>query len=312
MTLIYGAYDGKERTTAKCGRASHDAHRITPPAKPVGFPICADETVAKMGAHTLRKQRDEPTERIVLDMIKISVCAGLVVVTGLMWCGSGSPVSAAERDGGLSADGQPGLSSLTSSQASGGLKEALSMGVSTAVAETGKPGGYENNPLIKIVMPQKLQTVEKGLRAVGMGAQVDGFEHSMNAAAEQAAPAAKAIFMDALKAMTFEDAKQIVAGGNTAGTEYFKRTTSTKVSDAFRPIIEKAMANTGVTEKYDSLMGSAPKLPFEKAPSLDINAYVLQKSVDGLFTMMGQEEAKIRTNPAAQVTPLLKTVFGKF
>lgn len=210
------------------------------------------------------------------------------------------------------AAGSVDTSSITSAQAAGGLKEALLRGVSAAVADTGKPGGFENNPLIKIVMPEKLQSVEKGLRAVGMGAQVDGFEHSMNAAAEEAAPAAKSILMQALNSMSFADAKGIVMGGNTAGTEYFKRTSSGPISDAFRPIIEKAMAHTGVTEKFGALMGSAPKIPFMKTPTVDINSYVLEKSVAGLFTMMGQEEAKIRTNPAAQVTPLLKTVFGRF
>lgn len=202
-------------------------------------------------------------------------------------------------------------SSITNEQASGGLKEALSQCVTSAVAETGKPGGFENNSLIRIAMPEKLRTVEKGLRAMGAGAKVDEFEHSMNAAAEAAAPAAKAIFMDALKAMTFEDARQIVMGGNTAGTEYFKRTTSAKVSETFRPIIEREMAKTGVSEKFGALMGSAPQMPFTKTPAVDINSYVLEKSVDGMFTMMGLEEAKIRTNPAAQVTPLLKTVFGR-
>lgn len=135
---------------------------------------------------------------------------------------------------------------------------------------------------------------------------------SMNQAAEQAAPAAKAILMDALKSMSFEDARQVVMGGNTADTQYFNRTTSDKVAEAFRPIIENAMAKTGVTEKFEALMGSAPKIPFFNNPTVDINAYVLEKSVDGLFTMMGQEEQRIRSNPAAQVTPLLKTVFGKF
>ncbi|MDP9038450.1 MAG: DUF4197 domain-containing protein [Acidobacteriota bacterium] len=161
-------------------------------------------------------------------------------------------------------------------------------------------------------MPEKLRTVDKGLRSVGMGAQVDSFDHSMNAAPEEAAPRAKAIFLDALKTMTFDDARGIVTGGTTAGTEYFKRTTSTKVAEAFRPVIEAAMAHTGVSVKFGALLGSAPKLPFARQPSLDIDAYVLQKSVDGMFTMMGQEEQKIRTNPAAQVTPLLKTVFGRF
>ncbi|MEO6804264.1 MAG: DUF4197 domain-containing protein [Granulicella sp.] len=212
---------------------------------------------------------------------------------------------------GVPSAGAQGLAALSSQQASGGLKEALTQGVSTAVASTGKPGGYFNNPAIKIMMPPKLQTVEKGLRGMGMGPKVDEFEKSMNTAAEQAAPAAKAILMDALKAMTFDDAKQIVAGGNTAGTAYFKRTTSDKISAAFKPIVDQSMAKVGVNTQFQSLMGSAPKLPFAKTPTLDINAYVLQKAVDGLFVVMGQEETKIRTNPAAQVTPLLKSVFGR-
>jgi hypothetical protein len=203
------------------------------------------------------------------------------------------------------------LSSLTSAQAGDGLKEALSRGVSSAVASTGKPGGYFDDAAIKILMPPKLQTVEKGLRAAGMGPKVDEFVKSMNSAAEEAAPAAKSIFLDALKAMTIDDAKGIVGGGNTAGTEYFKRTTSTKVSDAFKPIVNKSMDKVGVTEQFQALMAKAPAMPFMKTPTVDINAYVLEKAVDGLFVVMGQEETKIRTNPAAQVTPLLKTVFGR-
>ena len=235
-----------------------------------------------------------PFWRIVFGMRRSLMCA-VVVLSVAGFCGAGADVS-----------------SLTNQQAAGGLKEALTQGITTAVAETGKPGGFENNPLIKITMPEKLRGVEKGLRAMGIGGQVDNFEHSMNAAAEEAAPRAKAIFMDALKSMTIEDAKGIVMGGNTAGTEFFKRKTSGQVSDAFRPVIEKAMAHTGVQEKFGALMGSAPKLPFGGGtPQVDINNYVLGKSVDGMFTMMGEEEKRIRTNPAAQVTPLLKTVFGK-
>jgi len=161
------------------------------------------------------------------------------------------------------------------------------------------------------MMPPKLQTVEKGLRGMGMGPKVDEFEKSMNTAAEQAAPAAKSILMDALKAMTFSDARQIVAGGNTAGTEYFKRTTSDKISSAFKPIVDQSMDKAGVTTKFQGLMGHAPSMPFMKTPTVDINAYVLEKAVDGLFVVMGDEETKIRTNPAAQVTPLLKSVFGR-
>ena len=206
---------------------------------------------------------------------------------------------------------QMGMGVVTNDQASGGLKEALGRGVSTAVASTGKPGGYYDNPAIKIVMPAKLSQVEKAMRGLGMGPKVDAFEKSMNTAAEEAAPAAKAILLDALKAMTIDDAKGIVMGGKTSGTEFFKRTTTTRIEAAFRPIVEQSMARAGVTEQFQSLMGQAPSLPFMKTPTIDINQYVLDKSVDGLFYVMGQEEAKIRTDPAAQVTPLLKTVFGR-
>ncbi len=206
--------------------------------------------------------------------------------------------------------GKGGAASLTTDQASGGLKEALSRGISTSVSSTGRPGGYFENPAIKILMPARLQRVEQAMRVAGMGPQVDSFVKSMNAAAEEAAPAAKAILLDALKAMTFSDAKSVVTGGKTAGTEYFKRTTTEQIQTAFRPIVEKSMAKVGVTQQFQALMASAPKLPFFKTPDLDVNQYVLDKATDGLFTVMGQEETKIRTDPAAQVTPLLRTVFG--
>ena len=202
------------------------------------------------------------------------------------------------------------LSAISPDQASGGLKEALSRGISTSVTSTGHPGGYFDDAAIKILMPPKLQTVEKGLRAAGAGPKVDEFIKSMNAAAEEAAPAAKAILMDALKSMSFSDAKGIVAGGNHAGTDYFKRTTTTQIQTAFKPIVEKAMAHTGVTTQFQSLMAAAPSMPFMKTPTIDINQYVLEKATDGLFIVMAQEEQKIRTDPAAQVTPLLKSVFG--
>lgn len=199
---------------------------------------------------------------------------------------------------------------VSDDQAAGGLKEALARGVSTAVSETGRPGGYFEDAAIKILMPPKLQRVEQGMRAIGMGPQVDEFVKSMNAAAEEAAPKAKVILMAALKAMTFNDARGIVMGGKTSGTEYFKRTTTEEIQGAFRPIIEEAMAKVGVTQQFGALLGSAPKIPFMKTPTVDINQYVLDKATDGLFVVMGQEEVKIRTDPAAQVTPLLKAVFG--
>ncbi len=200
---------------------------------------------------------------------------------------------------------------LSDSKIASGLKEALQVGTENAVKSTGRKNGYFDNPAIKILLPQKMRMVEKGLRLMGKGPQVDDFVLSMNRAAEQAAPLAKPIFLQALREMTFQDARQILRGGDTAATDYFKQKTSAQLTEAFTPVVKKAMANTGVTRKYDSLMGVATEIPFGKPGALDINHYVVSKSLDGLFYVLGQEEAKIRKNPAAQVTPLLKQVFGR-
>lgn len=194
-----------------------------------------------------------------------------------------------------------------------GLKEALSVGASKAVQLTGVKDGFYGNPAIKILTPQKLRMLEKGLRMMGQGKQIDDFELSMNRAAESAAPAAEPIFKRAITHMGFSDAKGILTGGNTAATDYFKRTTSEELITAFRPIVEQAMGKTGVTQRYGELTKQIQNVPFAgKAPNVDINGYVVGKTLDGLFLMLGREEEKIRTNPAAQVTPLLKQVFGRF
>ena len=201
-------------------------------------------------------------------------------------------------------------SSNNSTQVASGLKEALSVGTSNAVKLTGTENGYWENQAIKIVMPDKLKPLEKGLRMMGQGKQIDDFELSMNRAAESAAPAAAPIFKKAINEMSFSDAKGILSGGNTAATEYFKRTTSSDLTTAFRPMVEEAMNKTGAVQKYQSLSSSIPSTPFGKPQAFDINGYVVGKSLDGLFLMLGREEEKIRTNPSAQVTPLLKQVFG--
>ncbi|MFB3920908.1 MAG: DUF4197 domain-containing protein [Terriglobia bacterium] len=201
--------------------------------------------------------------------------------------------------------------SLGEEKIASGLKEALQVGTENAVKSTGRPDGYFGNSAIRILLPQKLQVMEKGLRLMGRGPQVDEFVLSMNRAAEQAAPLAKPIFIEALRQMTFEDARKILKGGDTAATDYFKVKTSEKLTVAFAPVVEKAMADVGVNRQYNSLMGIASALPFGKPGALDINRYVVAKSLDGLFFVLGQEETKIRKNPAAQITPLLKQVFGK-
>jgi len=200
---------------------------------------------------------------------------------------------------------------LTESKIIAGLKEALRVGTENTVNITGKLDGYFTNQAIKILMPEKLQTLEKGLRTVGYGDKVDEFVLSMNRAAERAAPQAKQIFWDAVKEMSFEDARKILKGSNTAATDYFKGKTTDKLTTAFRPDVEKAMNEVGVTRQYKELVGKVQAIPFMKTEAYDIDQYVVTKALDGLFHVLGQEEQKIRTNPAARVTDILKEVFGK-
>ena len=207
------------------------------------------------------------------------------------------------------AAGQKG--ELSDAKIGSGLKEALKVGTENTVNLTGKTDGYFLNQAIKLLMPEKLQTFEKGLRMVGYGPQVDEFILSMNRAAEHAAPHAKKIFWDAIGEMTFEDARKILAGSDTAATQYFKGKTTSKLTAAFQPVVETSMNEVGVTKQYNELVGRYQKIPFVKSETFDINHYVVSKALDGLFHVLGEEERRIRTNPAAQVTDLLKEVFGK-
>ena len=200
---------------------------------------------------------------------------------------------------------------LPNSKIVSGLKQALEVGATNAVKLTGRKDGYFGNAAIKILMPKSLRPVESGLRAVGQGPKVDEFVLSMNRAAESAAPEAKKIFRDAILSMTFDDARKILHGSDTAATEYFKSKTSGQLIAAFRPIVERSMRQTGVTRQYEELVGKYETIPFMKSPSLDINKYVVSQALNGLFYMLGEEEKKIRKDPAARVTSLLKEVFAK-
>ncbi len=191
-----------------------------------------------------------------------------------------------------------------------GLKEALRVSTGRAVALTGRPDGFLKNEAIKILLPPKLQTVGKGMRMFGMGAQVDGLEVGMNRAAEQATPEAKQIFIAAVKKMTFDDARNILSGSDTVATEYFKRTSSEDLTAAFSPIVDRSMQRVGVVQQYNRLLESAPG-GSTLAGQFDLNKYVVSKTLDGLFLMLGNEEKKIRKDPAAQTTALLKEVFGR-
>ena len=202
-------------------------------------------------------------------------------------------------------------SSLSDDKIVLGLKEALNIGTGNAVTGVGRLDGYFKDAIVKILMPKKLQTIEKGLRVVGYGPKVDEFVLSLNRAAEKAAPQAKSIFIGAIKEMSFDDARKILTGGDTAATNFFKEKTTTKLSTAFRPTISKAMNEVGATKQYKDLIGRYQAIPFANSQSLDIDDYVTGKAIDGLFYYVGEEEKKIRKNPAARVTQILKDVFGK-
>jgi hypothetical protein len=193
-----------------------------------------------------------------------------------------------------------------------GLKEALAVGTGNAVQTLSKSNGYFGDAAVKILLPEKMQKAAEVLKKAGYQKEVDEFVLSMNRAAEQAAPKAKPIFEDAVKKMTFEDAQKIMKGSNTAATDYFKAKTSPQLTEAFKPVVADSMNQAGTTRSYKALTDRYNSMvPFAKMDSFDLDSYVTKKSLDGMFLKVGQEEAKIRTNPAARTTDLLKKAFSR-
>jgi len=200
--------------------------------------------------------------------------------------------------------------SISESEIVDGLKQALEIGTTKAVDLVSKQGGYYNNPKIKIPLPGSVQKVEKLMRGAGFGTKVDAFELSMNKAAERAAPEAKSIFWDAIKKMKIDDAKNILNGTDDEATLYFKDKTYTRLQEIFEPIVKESMGEVGVTRTYQDLNAKVEKIPFADSLSLDLDQYVTAGALNGLFQMLAEEEKKIRSDPAARVTDLLKKVFG--
>ena len=209
------------------------------------------------------------------------------------------------------------LSALSNDQMVGGLKEALGNGLQHAVADLGRDGGFLNNAAVKIPMPEKLKTIESTLRTLGQSKMADEFVTTMNRAAEQAVPAAAAVFGDAVKQMSITDAQAILTGPKDSATQFFRRSTQTNLYARFRPIVEKATAKTGATASYKNMLSKAGGSSlgglvggFIGQDALDLDSYVTERSLDGLFKMVADEEKKIRENPVARTSDLLKQVFG--
>jgi hypothetical protein len=199
---------------------------------------------------------------------------------------------------------------FTEQDAVNGIKEALVKGTGESVKLVSAVNGYWGNPEIKIPFPQEAKEMENKLRAVGMGKKVDEFNESMNRAAEKAGNEAKDIFITAVKNMTVKDAINIVKGQNDAATMYLKNTTSPELNTKFQPIIKTSLDNVNATKYWSDLVNAYNKIPLVKKMNPDLPAYVTGKAIDGLFIMIAKEELKIRKDPMARTSEILKKVFG--
>jgi hypothetical protein len=202
------------------------------------------------------------------------------------------------------------LDRLSHADAASGLKQALTEGSAAAVAKLGVENGYLANPKVKIPLPPSLQRVEGAMRVMGMRRQADELVVAMNRAAEAAAPEAKALLVDAVKRMTVQDAKQVLTGGDTAATEYFRRTTQKQLTDRFLPIVKKATDRVGLAQQYNSIAGQGAALGLVKDDQATVERYVTAKALDGLYLMIGEQERAFRRNPLGASSDMVKKVFG--
>lgn len=202
------------------------------------------------------------------------------------------------------------LADLTSGEANSGLKEALSTGAEFAVTSLGKENGFFGNKKVKIPLPESLETIEKGLRALGMGKQADELVLTMNRAAEKAVVKAKPILVNAIKSMSVQDAKGILTGGEDSVTQFFRKSSSEQLVQKFMPIVKNATKKVQLADKYNKFAGQGAKLGLVDKNDADLDTYVTHKAMDGLFLMIAEKEKSIRQNPVEAGSALLSKVFG--
>jgi hypothetical protein len=208
------------------------------------------------------------------------------------------------------ASSSAGVGSLSNEETSGGLKEALTQGVGKAVASLGASDGFFGNDAVKIPLPKSLKKIQKGMKLMGMGKQSDELVLKMNRAAEAAVPEAKTLLVDSIKKMTLTDAKNILTGPQDAATQYFRKATSAQMAEKFLPIVQKATANVQLADSYNKYAEMGSKFGVVKKEDANINQYITNKALDGVYYMVAQEEAAIRKDPLGQASSLLKKVFG--
>jgi hypothetical protein len=218
------------------------------------------------------------------------------ILTG--WIGSAAAVDLSQ------------LAGISRNDQASSLRLALTQGAQSAVGKLGVADGFLGNPEVRIPLPGKLKKAESALRMLGYGSQVDSLVQSMNRAAEAAVPEAKALLVDSVKQMTITDAASILTGGPDSATQYFRRTTSAKLTEKFMPIVRRSTSKLGVAQRYNELGGKLAQVGLLGQEESTIEGYVTQKTLDGLFLMISKEEAAIRQNPLGQSSRLLQRVFG--
>ena len=220
---------------------------------------------------------------------------GLLPLLGCVWATPASPLE---------------LSQLTNQDAARGMKGALTSGAAAAISKLGVPGGFLNNPKVKIPLPPALDEIAKGMRFLGRGKDADDLVEAMNQAAEQAVPQAKGLMVNAVKAMSIDDAKKILTGGDESATQFFRDKTAAPLALQFMPIVKRATDRVGLAQKYNQFAAQGAKLGLVKGDAANIEQYVTHKALDGLFLMIGEEERAIRQNPVAAGSAIVSKVFG--
>ncbi len=199
---------------------------------------------------------------------------------------------------------------LTEKEVAAALKDSLSKGISRGALVASAKDGYLANPELKIEFPSEVKQVEKALRKIGLGQEVDRFVRQLNRSAEKAAAKAKPIFISAITSMTIRDAFEILNGEKDAATQYLMRTTGSKLRKQFRPVVSDKLSETSATRYYGDIVNKYNELPLVKKVDPDLEAYATDKAIEGLFLLVAMEEANIRANPRARTTQLLRRVFG--
>jgi hypothetical protein len=237
-------------------------------------------------------------------LLSISLLIGVLAIQSC----AGQKINLGKVLGGIVEQAQGGA--LSNDDVVMGLKEALKVGINKGADSASKINGFYLNPKIKIPFPPEVQRVETALRKIGLGSEVDKFVVSLNRGAEEAAKEAKPIFVNAILSMSFSDAWGILRGDKNAATLFLKRTTSAALIQAFMPYIEKSLQKTQATKYYSDLATTYNSLPFTQKVNPDLKGYATQKAIDGLFILIEEEEARIRENPLARTSEILKRVFG--